>query len=111
VRGPELTLAREKYRVAFEEGLRRALGVLTDRERALLRMNLVEQMGIDRLARIYGCGRSSFARWLSTAREKLLHELKASLQAELSLTSGEVESVAVDVRSALDVSIARLLEG
>jgi RNA polymerase sigma-70 factor (ECF subfamily) len=108
--GPELALAREKYRAAFEEGLRVSIATLTDHERTLLRMNLVEQIGIDRLARIYGCGRSTAARRLSAARDKLLDGIRTHLRSTLGLTAAEVESLAAVVRSELDVSIARLLD-
>jgi RNA polymerase sigma-70 factor (ECF subfamily) len=109
-RGPELALAAEKYRGTFEEGLRLAVAQLTDRERALLRMNIVEQMGIDKLSRVYGVGRSTVARWLQAAREKLLDALRGHVRAKHGLTETEAASLAVVVRGDLDVSIARLLE-
>jgi RNA polymerase sigma-70 factor (ECF subfamily) len=109
-RGPELAYVRERYRDAFEEALRSALTELTDRERALLRMNLVEQLGVDRLARLYGCGRSTVFRWITAARGKLLDSIRAQLHAKLGATDSELESLAAVVRSDLDVSIARLLD-
>ncbi len=105
----DLALVRERYRGAFEDGLRASVGTLSDRERTLLRMNLVEQVGIDRLARVYGCGRSTVARWLASARDKLLDGIRAHLRATLGLSLAEVESLAAVVRGDLDVSIARLL--
>ena len=109
-RGPELVYMREQYREAFASALRVALAGLSERERALMRMNIVERMGIDRLARVYGCGRSTVARWLATAREKLLASIREQLRRELGVTDTEVESIAGALRSDLDVSIARLLE-
>lgn len=108
-RGPELALAAERYKGTFEDGLRMAVAQLTDRERALLRMNLVEQMGVDKLARVYGCGRSTVARWLQGARAKLFEVLQGHVRATHGLTETEAASLAVVVRGDLDVSIARLL--
>ena len=109
-KGPELVYMREKYREAFADALRVALGELSERERALVRMNVVERMGIDRLARVYGCGRSTVARWLTTAREKMLDSIRTQLRRDLGITESEVQSLAGALRSDLDVSIARLLD-
>lgn len=109
-RGPELSLLRERHREDFERALRVALEQLTDRERTLVRMNVVERMGVDRLSRVYACGRSTVARWLSAARAKLLDSIREQLRRELALTDSEIESLAGALRSDLDVSIARLLD-
>lgn len=109
-RGPELAYVRERYRDAFEGALRAALGQLSERERVLLRMNVVERMGVDRLARVYGCGRSTVARWLATARDNVLVIVRAQLRDQLGVTPSEVESLAAALRSDLDVSMARLLD-
>ena len=109
-RGPELSYVRENYREYFAAALRIALAELTERERALVRLNVVERLGVDRLSRVYGCGRSTVARWLATAREKLLASIRVQLKEKLGVTDSEIESLAGALRSDLDVSIARLLD-
>jgi RNA polymerase sigma-70 factor (ECF subfamily) len=107
---PELAYLRDRYREAFEEALCAAVGELTERERVLLRMNLVEHLGVDRLSRVYGCGRSTVARWLAAARAKLLDSVRARLREQLKITDSEIDSIAAAVASHLDVSVARLLD-
>lgn len=107
--GADIAYARERYRDAFSRALRSAVEELSERERALFRMNLVEGMGVDRLSRVYGCGRSTVARWLSAARDKLLTTMRAHLAQELGLTASEIESLAATVRADLDVSLSRIL--
>jgi RNA polymerase sigma-70 factor (ECF subfamily) len=108
-RGPELAFIRDQYAAAFERALRAAIVELSDRERTLLRMNVVEQLGVDRLSRVYGCGRSTVARWLAAARERVLESVRSELAKELGATPSEIESLAAALRSGLDVSMARLL--
>src|SRR5262249_34773847 len=44
----ELTIIKRRYREGFETALREALGFLDDRERMLLRMNIVDGLTFDR---------------------------------------------------------------
>jgi RNA polymerase sigma-70 factor (ECF subfamily) len=108
--GPDIALVRAKYKAAFEDALRAALAVLPERQRILLTLSLGEGMSIDALAAKFGVGRSTAARWLIAARELLTQETRRILLARLGLTPSELDSVAADVRSDVDVSIVRLLE-
>lgn len=108
-RAPEIEILRARYREPFQEALRAALDTLTERERVLIRMNVVERLGVDRLARVYACGRSTAARWVAAARAKLLDGVTAHLREHAGLTRSDVQSLATFVRSELDVSIVRLL--
>jgi RNA polymerase sigma-70 factor (ECF subfamily) len=107
--GPELELLRARYRSDFEDALRAALRTLATRERAILSLNVRDGLSSDRIAALYRVGRSTVKRWLIAAREKLATETKRELRARLALTSAEYDSVAAGVRSAVDVSILRLL--
>lgn len=108
--GPELAFVRARYRKAFECALRASLDDLTEREKVLLRMNVVERLGVDRLARVYGRGRSTVARWLVAARQRVEEGMLARLGVELGATPSEIANLAAELRSDLDVSIARLLD-
>jgi RNA polymerase sigma-70 factor (ECF subfamily) len=109
VRGPDIDYVRARYRAVFEDGLRAALAALSSRERALLKMNLVEHVTLERLASIYGSSRSTIARTITTARDKLLEGTREHLVRELGLSSSEYESLAAQLRSDVDVSIFRML--
>jgi RNA polymerase sigma-70 factor (ECF subfamily) len=107
--GPEFEYLRRRYRGAFEEAVRKGIEKLPAKSRMLLRLNLVDGMSIDHLATAYRVGRSTVARWLVSARDALFEEARRELRTELGLTSSELDSLATDIRSQLDVSILRLL--
>jgi RNA polymerase sigma-70 factor (ECF subfamily) len=100
---------RARYKGAFEEAVRVAIGKLAPRERMLLRLNLVDGMSIDKLAVLYRVGRSTAARWVSGARETLRERVRTELHATVTLASNELDSIAADIQSQLDLSIFRLL--
>jgi RNA polymerase sigma-70 factor (ECF subfamily) len=106
----ELDLVRGKYRELFEGAMRRAIAGLSHRDRALLRMSIVEHMGLDRVSRIYGCSRATAARWMVAARERALAAITRELRGETDLTETELSSLADALKSRVDVSLARLLE-
>jgi RNA polymerase sigma-70 factor, ECF subfamily len=107
--GAEGAFLRARYRPLFAEALRSALASLSARERALLRSNVVNRVGAERLGEEYGVGKSTAARWLVAVRERLVAETRANVQARMRLTQSEYESIAGLLRSDIDLSVARLL--
>jgi RNA polymerase sigma-70 factor (ECF subfamily) len=108
-KGPEAEYLARRYKHAFEEAVRCALAELPSRERTILRLHLVEGMSVDRLAAVYKVGRSTTARWLAAARQALLDRTKQDLHARFRLTSTELDSLALAVRSQLEVSVLEAL--
>jgi RNA polymerase sigma-70 factor (ECF subfamily) len=106
---PELDYLRDRYKDEIEAGVKTALERLVPRDRTLLRLHLGERMGIDRLAVVYGVGRSTAARWLATARETLLALTEQEVRARLGVTRSELRELGQALRSQLDVSLVRLL--
>jgi len=107
--GPEGAFLRARYRRHFADALRTTLASLPPRDRALLHSHLVERVGVEKLGEAYGVGKSTAARWLVAARERLVSETRARVQTRLRLTESEYQSIAGLVRSDIDVSVARLL--
>jgi RNA polymerase sigma-70 factor (ECF subfamily) len=107
--GPEIEYMRGRYKRAFEDAVGVAVGQLPSKERALLRLNLVDGMSVDVLAKVYDVGRSTAARWLANARRTLLALARREMRQKLHLTSTELDSLAAPMRSQLEVSILRLL--
>jgi RNA polymerase sigma-70 factor (ECF subfamily) len=66
-------------------------------------------MSVDRLGTIYKVGRSTAARWVASARRALLESAREALRIELRLTSAELDSLAADMHSQLEVSVAEWL--
>ena len=106
---PELAYVRERYRDHYQNALRDALERLTSKDRSLLRLSVVDGLGIDALARIHQVHRATAARWLISAREQLLQETYGLLGERLRIAPSELKSLAALVRSELHVSLARLL--
>jgi RNA polymerase sigma-70 factor (ECF subfamily) len=105
---PERELLREDSRQLLAEALRRALAVLPERDRALLRLHHLHGLTMDRLSAMYGESRSGVARRVAQARERLLELTRAELASRLNLAGPEVESLLGLVQSRLDFSLGGL---
>lgn len=103
-------LAKQQYREQLEQACERALVELPKRERALLRMHLVDGASIDQIGRIYGVHRATAARWLARARATILAATQHRLAAELGVETDVAAGIAELVQSRLDISVARLLQ-
>jgi RNA polymerase sigma-70 factor (ECF subfamily) len=106
---PEIEILRARYGDEFRAAVRAALARATPEARAVLRMNLVLGLSIDRIAPVYGWSRATAARRLAAAREALHVETKQELVARLKLAPTEIDSLVAVMRSQLDVSVAGLL--
>lgn len=107
---PEKDLLKEDSRQALVTALRTALAVMPERERALLRLHHIHGLTMDRLATMYGEPRSSIARRVMQARERLLKLTRGELASRLKLEGSELESLLGLVRSRLDLSLYRLMD-
>jgi len=106
---PELAVMKRRYAADFAAALPVAFARLSDKERTLLQLHVIDRLGIDQLGELYKVGRSTAARWLASARTTLVDETRRELRAKLGLTDSEYQSLAALLRSQLDVSIAGLL--
>ena len=92
--------------------LKRAIETAVERldpsQRNLLRLHLVQRLGIDEIARLNQVHRATAARWLGRLRDQLRHETRAVLTEQFP--SVGVESLLQLVDSRLEISFARLLE-
>lgn len=106
---PELCSLKQKYRVEFKEAFHVALATLSDRERNILRYELVGGLNIDQIGALYDVHRATVARWRTRAREKLFEQTQAALRAKMALGSSDFHSVVRLIQSQLDVSLYRVL--
>jgi RNA polymerase sigma-70 factor, ECF subfamily len=105
----ELVLLRQRYAPDFAAALADAFARLSDKERMVLELHIVNRLSIDGLGELYKVGRSTAARWLVSARTKLVDETRRQLQRKLGLSDSEYDSLAAMIRSQLEVSVVRLL--
>jgi RNA polymerase sigma-70 factor (ECF subfamily) len=106
---PELAFIRERHQEDFRVAFRAALGRLEARERNLLRLHHVHGQSMDEVSATFQAPRSSVARWIARARERLLALTREELTARLKLTPDELDSMLRLVGSQLDVSLRQLM--
>lgn len=106
---PELAYMKAAYRASFKVAFQEALDSLEARERSLLKQQVVDGLGIDELGALYQVHRATAARWVQSAREKLLTRTRRAFMANARISSDECESIMRMVRSQLDVSLHRRL--
>jgi RNA polymerase sigma-70 factor (ECF subfamily) len=101
--------ARERKRVkaAFEH----AFAALTEGERNLLRLSLLDELTVDQMAKLYGRHRLTIMRRLKAIRGALAREVERHLGRGLALDAEGLKELVGLVRSQLDLSLRRLLRG
>ena len=106
---PELAYMKAAYRASFKVAFQEALESLLPRERTLLKQQIVDGLGIDELGALYQVHRATAARWVQSAREKLLVRTRRTFMMNARISSDECESIMRLVRSQLDMSLQRRL--
>jgi RNA polymerase sigma-70 factor (ECF subfamily) len=96
---------RSRFRAAFEA----AVAALAPRQRACLRLHVLDGVTLDELALTYGVHRATVARWLEAARDALAEGTRAHLRRDLDLGDADVDSVVRQVQSQVELSFARIL--
>jgi RNA polymerase sigma-70 factor (ECF subfamily) len=109
--GPELEAVYRQHRDAVRAAVADAIGELAPRDRAVLRMHLLERLSIDGIAELRGVHRGTAARWLVRLRDTIGARTRALLAERLALDANEVASLCRAIDSQLDLSLPRLLDG
>jgi RNA polymerase sigma-70 factor (ECF subfamily) len=105
---PEIRLAVEKARPAFQAALQNAIVELPQRDRTLLRLYFLDRLTIDGIGNMYGVHRATAARWISDIRRKILRQVQSILSRDLGLGASEFDSLAFLIRSQLQLSLVRV---
>jgi RNA polymerase sigma-70 factor (ECF subfamily) len=107
----ELDYLKRNYREEFKQSFHAALRALTSEERNLLRYQVLEELTLEEIGRIYGLHLTSIARRLQKLRQLLLASTREHLQKRLRVDDEELESIMRLIGSRLDVSISAVLGG
>jgi RNA polymerase sigma-70 factor (ECF subfamily) len=99
-------LARAHHRALFQRALDEALADLTAQERELLRLQVVEELDLDALAARQGVHRTTCARQLVAARDKLHEDTRRRIVATLPLSPSEFDSLAELIQGGLSITFA-----
>jgi RNA polymerase sigma-70 factor (ECF subfamily) len=106
---PELAAIKAEHADVFKGAFESAVASLDADARGLLRLHVMEKLGIDAIASLHGVHRSTAARWLQDVRERLSKEIRKNLRDRLGRRKVDIESVIRAVDSQLDLSFSRLL--
>lgn len=104
----ELELLKARFRGAFSVAIRAACRALGERDRTLLKMQLLDGHGIDVIAKLYDVHRSTAARWMHKAREALQEGARTRLQADLGINTVDARMVEKLLHTQLSVSFSGL---
>ncbi len=107
--GAEVALLRRRYQPEFSAAFKAALSGLSVRERTLLRLHVLDGVGIDSLAKMRRVHRSTAARWIAEIRAELLERTREELRGRLAAGRSTVDELMRLLRSQLDVSIGQFL--
>jgi RNA polymerase sigma-70 factor (ECF subfamily) len=107
---PELMAARSQHHELFTRELQRCFRELDEQQKTLLRMHYLHDMGIDEMSTILRVHRATVARWLVAVRKRIFDQICGSLQIEID-SGTAVRSLIRLVRSELDISLGRALDG
>jgi RNA polymerase sigma-70 factor, ECF subfamily len=106
---PELAYMKALYRELFRAAFRSAVSALDPKDKLVLHQSSVLGWSIDELGKVHGVHRATAARWIQSAREKLLGSVRRELAAQAKVSPRELNSILKLVQSRFDVTMRRLL--
>jgi RNA polymerase sigma-70 factor (ECF subfamily) len=105
---PDLELIRHAHGADFKAALEEAFARLSSEERNLLRLSVLEGVGIDKLAGIFAAHRSTVARRLQRVRKQLFDDTRRTLSQRLGVRGPDLDSLMRAVDSQLQLSLSHL---
>jgi RNA polymerase sigma-70 factor, ECF subfamily len=106
---PELDAIRARFRPELQRALAAGFSSLDPRDRTLLRLHLLDGVPLEALARQYDAHRSTVGRWIETARQRLVAEVRRDLGDRLGMGRADFDSLMRALTSQLDLSISQFL--
>jgi RNA polymerase sigma-70 factor (ECF subfamily) len=106
---PATALMRQEHKVACEQAIREQIGLLSQRDRTVLRLHVIEGVSVDKLAASYGVHRVTVARWIWNAGERVLDGLRRHFQERFGIVPHEFDSLARLMRSQLSLKLSDAL--
>jgi RNA polymerase sigma-70 factor (ECF subfamily) len=106
---PELELSKQQHRAEIKQAIEAALETLVARDRMILRLHLVERLGIDAIARVSSVHRTTAARWIARAKETLALRVRDRLLARWRVSEASFPALRTLIDSQIDLSLERLL--
>lgn len=106
---PELSHLKATHGPAFRDALREAFTTISSRERAVLKLHVMDGASIDRISAVYGIHRATAARWINRIHEALRDRTVAALGRRIAGDDSDANSLVKVLMSELDLSLRRQL--
>ena len=90
---PQLAYLRRLYGASFQQAFDAAVGDLAPRDRNLLKLSVIDELGIDQLAKIFHIHRSTAARRLELVRAALITATRDRMRRALAISESELDIV------------------
>lgn len=106
---PERQLVAATSVATVRAAIATSVAAMSPRDRTLLRLHLIDRLGIDEIGAVYRVHRATAARWLDSLRTQLASETRRRLSEGLGLDGSQLDRELAAARSQLDASFERLL--
>ena len=106
---PELQLVKQRYRAHFKQAFESAIDELSARERAILKLHVIDHLSIDEIGALYKVHRATAARWLEAIRDRLGERTRAIMGERVGIAAGDLDSVINVIQSQVDLTLSRIL--
>jgi RNA polymerase sigma-70 factor (ECF subfamily) len=107
---PELATIKLRYGDRLQEALEACFSALEPSDKTLLRLHLVDRLGVDALAPIFQTHRATVARRLVRLRAKLFDDLRERFALGLGASPSEVRSLVRVLASDVHLTASRVLK-
>ena len=104
-----LALVKSSYRAEFKRAFSGAFAELAARARTLLRLQIIDHLTLDEIAKFYRASRATVARWLAAARADLVAGTRRRLAEALTIGEDELNELMRLASTTLYSTLPRLL--
>ena len=104
-----LAFLKSSYRAEFKRAFAETFAALPRRSRALLRLQILDQLTLEDIGAFYQVSRATAARWLADARAALVAGTRDRLVTTLAINTDELAELMQLVASTLYSTLPRLL--
>jgi RNA polymerase sigma-70 factor (ECF subfamily) len=106
---PEAATIAEHDRPVFQAALERAFSTLSAREKTILRLYFIDDLGVEGIGAVYHVHKATVSRWLLAIRTKIMDELHRILSFDLRLSPSELRSLTLHCWREVKLSLSRIL--
>jgi len=104
---PEIQLLKQRYAAEFKEAFAAVLVSLSADERNVLRLHYLDGLTLEEVGKTYRVSRATAARWIASAKEKIVDQVQTRLGGQLGQGGPPAPSLLALVKSQFEMSLRR----